>query len=243
MVPRTALIASAVAATTLWLAAAAVATGQTRSETRCEPAALPDEFSSYADYCSSFRERPERYFHEMFVNSAAPKKGTPFALRGCTYGCVVGDSFRADLAASPENGGSWSGKCFRDFNGMQLPSSVVNIVHSPDFQYEAEAFPGDLNFDKESWNRRIRSEEDGVWALEYENSEFEFDRDFTGYRDEMREVAPGVVLGKVFVKPFTEPYNPFPITLEVFHFMLFQVCDANGGFPRYSFDREMEKGN
>lgn len=45
------------------------------------------------------------------------------------------------------------------------------------------------------------------------------------------QVAPGVVLGKAFVKPYGLPYNPTPLTVEALTFILFQTCDKAGGYP------------
>lgn len=87
----------------------------------------------------------------MFQEAQVPNSNTVFPLRGCSFGCVVGNSIRADFGASSDNGGSWSGKCFRDFNGSPLPSTVINIVHAPDGLYAAEAFPGKLSVEEKSW--------------------------------------------------------------------------------------------
>ncbi len=44
-------------------------------------------------------------------------------------------------------------------------------------------------------------------------------------------MAPGVVMGKAFIKPYGLPYNPTPATIEALNFILFQTCDGNGGYP------------
>ena len=45
------------------------------------------------------------------------------------------------------------------------------------------------------------------------------------------QVAPGVVLGKAFIKPYGLPYNPTPMTVEAISFILFQTCDKDGAYP------------
>ena len=47
----------------------------------------------------------------------------------------------------------------------------------------------------------------------------------------MPQVAPGVVLGKAFIKPYGLPYNPTPMTVEAISFILFQTCDKDGAYP------------
>lgn len=87
----------------------------------------------------------------MFQTAQVPNNSTVFPLKECSFGCVVGNSIRADFGASSDNGGSWSGKCFRDFNASPLPSNVINIVHAPDGLVTAEAFPGKLSLEENSW--------------------------------------------------------------------------------------------
>lgn len=115
----------------------------------------------------------------------------------------MGNSWRAYYADLPENGGSWNGKCFRNFQSGLRPSDVMNVILSPDGQYAAEAFPTRVTVDSNSWcnksktrvsmssfrSKKVVGNKRGVWVLDYADTEPEFGRDFTVYRDEMRQVS------------------------------------------------------
>jgi hypothetical protein len=45
------------------------------------------------------------------------------------------------------------------------------------------------------------------------------------------QVAPGVVMGKAFIKPYGLPYNPTPAYIEALNFIIFQTCDREGAYP------------
>lgn len=52
-----------------------------------------------------------------------------------------------------------------------------------------------------------------------------------GTRDEMRQVAPGMLLGQMMAKP-QSGNNPLPFPVnQRLKFVLLQVCDGQGRFP------------
>ncbi len=54
------------------------------------------------------------------------------------------------------------------------------------------------------------------------------------------QVAPGMILGKVFVLPGVRPYNPTDQIMDALYFALWQTCDGDGGYA-HSADKRVVK--
>lgn len=52
------------------------------------------------------------------------------------------------------------------------------------------------------------------------------------------QVAPGMILGKVFVLPGVRPYNPTDQIMDALYFALWQTCDSSGSYA-YSADKRV----
>lgn len=93
-----------------------------------------------------------------------------------------------------------------------------------------------------------------VWTIEYndvpsvqtdEESNF-LERTSSVYanlvrasRDELKQVAPGFLLGQVIIKPQTEA-NPLPLPINSgIRFALFQTCDRRGGYAAGGNQRDL----
>jgi hypothetical protein len=60
-----------------------------------------------------------------------------------------------------------------------------------------------------------------------------------GTRDEVRQVAPGLMLGQVFRRP-NSYLNPLPIPVNSgIRFVLIQVCDSRGNFASGGNQRKL----
>ncbi|GMH42756.1 hypothetical protein BSKO_10675 [Bryopsis sp. KO-2023] len=169
---------------------------KSQSATGCVPINLPDRFDNFDQYCRHLQNLDDSVFEEMFLEAPSITETTEFPLKGCSFGCVVGSSPGASYANRRRNAGSWNGKCFKEFEDGTMPKKITNI----------------------------RSGDKGVWVLDYSDTPLEYGRSFRGYRDELREIAPGIMVGKVFLKPGRTPYNFWrrDSTLA-FNFVLFQV--------------------
>ena len=194
----------------------------------CQPGSVPgipgNPAPSLEDWCDWAATTSLPQWNEKFL-SAYPL--SPAVPRGEMYGCVVSNSFTANEARSMPG---WAGKNFQG-NGR-----FTNIVYrGPFLPPDFNAYPGryyvapDSGYqegDKRSW-RLDYSVNTGIGILDALIDRFpigQYMRNFGDYRDEMREIAPGMWLGKLYALPFTMR-NPSPFTIDAgVPFVLFQGC-------------------
>lgn len=231
---------------------------QAQQQQQCPEYQLPEQFGgSYQDFCKYLAELPDDEVERMFANGRGPSPGEAFPLKGCVLGCLIGKE--GTRTGYMWGSGSWSGKCLREGNVMNLitplPSigGMMTVMDTFDWSeglFVREQFPGRIRTDW-SWADAYSGRVTGgtmsnVWVLEYPDVEVESTTDsggnpmsnmqnnyarlVQGSRDEVRLVEPGLVFGKLFRRP-NSYLNPLPIGVDSsIKFALIQTCGENGGY-------------
>jgi len=196
----------------------------------CQPGAVPpipgNSSPSLEEWCEWATATPLPYWDEMF---AAAYPLSPAVPRGEMFGCVVSNSF---TAAEARGMPGWAGK---KFGGAGRFTNIV--LRGPFLPPDFNAYPGRYYVAPDSGNfgqsgerswRLDYSANTGIGILDALIDRFpigQYLRNFGDYRDEMREVAPGMWLGKLYALPLTMR-NPSPFTIDArVPFVLFQGCN------------------
>lgn len=106
-----------------------------------------------------------------------------------------------------------------------------------------EAAPSDLAVPGVHVKKGEKSWIDGkpVWVFNYDDAKPAFGFDFRGFRDELRQAAPGLMIGKMITTPtngtYNNGWNPSDRSVEQTSFILMQACASNGEYPSRPIDR------
>jgi hypothetical protein len=153
--------------------------------------------------------------------AAFPQHADGIVPKGCVNGCIIGNGLFENIArfygiARTLTPSSWQGKCFSEVTSprpIDAPSTylpgtkVTNRIkvnygafinrllrlEEPLTLYEGKTRLG------ESW---FAENEDAI-IVEYDV----LDHEFTGFRDELREVYPGTYVGKMYALPGASLWN------------------------------------
>mmetsp|Transcript_19746 Transcript_19746/g.47128 ORF Transcript_19746/g.47128 Transcript_19746/m.47128 type:complete len:261 (+) Transcript_19746:132-914(+) len=207
---------------------------------QCIPFQLPSQFNDFGQLCDYLSDVSgadvERAFSAGRLPPPIQAGGRPLA--GCTIGCPISNSIETRSSLFMLE--SWSGKCFTEFQGG-FPTKARNII-TPAAAERSWAsgvdgtlgFGGDVSVTQNSWFDRRPA-----LVLDYTDvppeQSFLF-IDFNEFLDEIREVAPGMAIGKVWTKPNTS-MNPGFSPLPGAWFALFQVCTVDGRYPQTPGER------
>ena len=158
---------------------------------------------------------------------------------GCVEGCIIGNGLFENIArfygiARTLTPSSWRGKCFSEERVASNAAAGVVVrnrikvnygpfvnrllgLEEPLALYEGKARHGD------SW---FNASEDAL-VVEYDVTEHEF----SGFRDELREIYPGLYVGKMYATPGASLWNgafvvPAGEPAFAVHFALF--AEPNG---------------
>ena len=136
--------------------------------------------------------------------------------------------------------------------------TVLNTFNWSTFLPVVEEYPGDVSTGASIWDALHVLAQGGrindAWVITYsdvqpptvnanssalEQTMNMYAQLVRGSRDEVRQVAPGFMLGNVLSLPnsYLNP-TPFPINTGV-RFALFQVCDSNGNYPQGGNQRDL----
>eukprot|EP00873_Tetraselmis_striata_P002837 jgi/Tetstr1/423101/TSEL_013871.t1 len=159
-------------------------------------------------------------------------------------GCVIGNSEAADRGRSPMLAGGWSGKCFLDLE-RGYPTRALNILtpNAADLDW-SEGVSGTLGLEGAIY--QAPAWQDGTPAVILDYTDIPRSEslimDFNNFRDELKWVAPGMMIGQIWMKPGTS-MNPMgrPMPTGVW-FAAFQVCNARGEFARSARERVLTRG-
>eukprot|EP00873_Tetraselmis_striata_P010457 jgi/Tetstr1/430721/TSEL_020512.t1 len=143
-------------------------------------------------------------------------------------GCVIGNSEAADRGRSPMLAGGWSGKCFLDLE-RGYPTRALNILtpNAADLDW-SEGVSGTLGLEGAIY--QAPAWQDGTPAVILDYTDIPRSEslimDFNNFRDELKWVAPGMMIGQIWMKPGTG-MNPMgrPMPTGVW-FAAFQVLTA-----------------
>lgn len=187
-------------------------TNETR-RAQCDPWKPPLGFNSIMEFCDHMLTVPLTTLDQTYANAYPLTKEVP---TGCYVGCPVGASPQTlEAIAQP-----WYGKCFWPNEGV-----VTNVIQHPVLG-DMHAFKGDVSVGN-SWSVPFGGGNTQAWVIDYSNTPvrlFTGLRNFRQFRDEFRFVEPGMILGKMYARPFTER-NPLPIRMfTAVFFALFEVC-------------------
>ncbi|KAL6779349.1 hypothetical protein ACKKBG_A11970 [Auxenochlorella protothecoides x Auxenochlorella symbiontica] len=215
----------------------------------CVPYQLPDGYTSFQKYCQYLQTIDDDQVIEQYASAPDPKSGDAFPLHGAVLGCIAGAS--GANRANSLGLGRWSGKDFGTLdtstglipvqnivdNSVGLGGSVVNAGVWANGLSTQDQFPGTIGVGQ-AWSDRDRE----AWILNYNSVQTGagiLNGLIANTRDELRQVGPGVMIGRTYAKPFSSA-NPLPVPVnEGAAFYLFQVCDASGGYPANPNDRAL----
>jgi len=120
---------------------------------------------------------------------------------GCIHGCVIGTGFFETVARTygverTQTLGAWQGKCFDNSNGKV--ANRIAVADRLGLLEPMKMFEGDLKLGESYFAPGEKSA-----VVDYSD----YDHEFSSFRDEYREVYPGVYLGKMYAMPGTRMYG------------------------------------
>lgn len=161
-------------------------------------------------YCAYLNSLSDQQLIQMHETAHIPTRKDTFPIRGCTMRCILGNSFAAVVAKQPHNNLGWGGKCFNfEFDpSTGVPTRLNNIFgdyYDNDTLPESHRVQGELHCRaKVSWQPTSFSDGKATYVFDHSISEEIYAKqmkswvDVRGFRDEMRMVKPGFLLGKSF---------------------------------------------
>lgn len=212
---------------------------------KCVPFKVPAPHKSMQDYCRALQRMPWKEADALFRKASAPAQW--LGVRGCTVGCVIGNNVWSNMVSGLRFwGGSWNGKCITE-NPDGSPKEVLQAlcpycggVNAP--RSWADAMPADLMvpgvrvMKGKSW-----LDKSPAWVFNYDLAGRAYGFDFKGFRDELRQAAPGLLVGKMFMEAsnatWSNGWNPSNRTTEMTSFVLMQTCASNGQYATRPIDR------
>lgn len=100
--------------------------GAQPEQSQCPAFQLPVKFGdSYQDFCRYLADLPDEEIERMFAAGRGPQPGEAFPLKGCVLGCLIGKE--GTRTGYMWGSGSWSGKCMRRDNVMNLITPLPSI--------------------------------------------------------------------------------------------------------------------
>ncbi|QDZ19714.1 hypothetical protein HOP50_03g22310 [Chloropicon primus] len=206
---------------------------QTGPDGTCVPAAAPyiptNPNPTMMEFCGYHQANPPYHWDGVWHNTTLLSESIP---SGAFYGCIVGNNWQSQEARRLPG---WMGKAFNANTG-----GFANLV-DVGFYSDNTAYPGRFY--------PTYSVEGGLsWTLDYQVQtgvpliggvlDFainrllpgQYIRNFGGFKDEIKEIAPGVWLGRVYSLPMSLSWDlslgnvsPFTVYTQV-PFLLFQAC-------------------
>ena len=169
-----------------------------------------DDFSGidssvHSELCRSddfIRAFNESSFDDAYIQ-AYPLNGNEIP-SGCYRGCILGSDWKTTMAKfygmrRTLTFNSWRGKCFtKDDDGVTTVTNRIKLSYGPilnsllSLQEPIELFRGDVEYNAVSF-----FDQRATIGLDYSN----FNHEFNKFRDEIREVYPGVYIGKMYMMP------------------------------------------
>lgn len=208
---------------------------------KCTPFVPPEPYRSEpGSYAKHLDTLSNSQLADIYYNLPAPTEGQGFPLAGCTIGWVPGKGIGAQVARLPGLNMGWSGKCFSfNYNATTgTPTSLLNEF-SPQFEnfkipqrtraegkLEGEA---DVYWTPTSLDPRTKG---AVWKFNYKtaspiwNPNMKSNVQVNSIRDEVRQVRPGELMGRMYIKTSDGSADKVPI-----YFSLFQACTSDYKYP------------
>ncbi|KAF6264592.1 hypothetical protein COO60DRAFT_72662 [Scenedesmus sp. NREL 46B-D3] len=239
-----AVLAQSKSASQASLNGASAAASKQRRWQNTEPtdACKPFDVAKYGhanvdSFCAKLNSLKDDELRELHAQAPLPSSTGGFPLRGCTHRCIVGSSFPALVAKMPENNLGWGGKCF---NWQLDPTSGVptQLVNTFSPNYDNSSLPDSVRVQgKQEANANVyyvessRGDSRPAWRFDHNGADDIYDPIrksmliVQGFNDEMREVRPGFLLGRIFIRAGSEIHE-----IPIF-FGLIQACTADGTFP------------
>ncbi|WIA28589.1 hypothetical protein OEZ86_011129 [Tetradesmus obliquus] len=186
--------------------------------------------------CADMAGWSDEHLAKLWNASAIPTAAEGFPLRGCSYRCVAGSNWLAQMAQRPMVNAGWSGKCF-GFSLNQTTGTPLGLINQFSEHYDKRSLPSNLRVAGKVqgtasvfWDSTSIADGKPVWAFDYSQapdiyySPMDARMVVNGIRDEVRQVADGYLLGRMHL--INE--KPYPIPL---YFVLFQACTEDYTFP------------
>uniref|UniRef100_A0A383W1N3 GH16 domain-containing protein n=2 Tax=Tetradesmus obliquus TaxID=3088 RepID=A0A383W1N3_TETOB len=188
--------------------------------------------------CAKLNSMSDEQLLIMHGEAPLPSATGGFPLRGCTHRCLLGNSAAALVARQAQNNMGWAGKCFNwDFNTTTgVPTGLINMF-GPNYDNsslpDSQRIPASRRANADVYYiPQSRSDGKPAWRFDHGGAEKIWDpiRQMwlivNGFNDEMREVRPGLLMGRIFIKAGPDSVEEVPIM-----FALMQACTADGTFP------------
>ncbi|KAI8471545.1 MAG: hypothetical protein J3K34DRAFT_416976 [Monoraphidium minutum] len=226
---------------------------------QCTPWAPPEGYKHVLDYCKAMQSKPKSFFADMWNKTSIPKNGDQFPVKGCVFGCLVGNDpyTRAQIEASVMFG--WSGKCFGEERKNGVPTRFATTLNhdyllpagrTQEQRISAYTGAGDMIFTGQgSYNPKgffdglpawhFQDDKPNVTSLTaggWRTLHTLFQAWADGVVDEFRDLGSGAVIGKTF---YTPPIFRNRMRADTNFFMLFQACTKDGKVPWRPEQREV----
>lgn len=219
----------------------------TKPSDACTPFKPHPPHATLDTVCAVLDGLTQAQLDKLYDSAPAPSSTAGFPLRGCTYGCVPGNSLASEFARMPQTNLGWSGKCFGfDIDpATGTPRSLLNAF-SPDYGYAADAQadrvkgklagPASVYWEPESYSGKA------LWTFNYSRADPLVDYALksnivvSGIRDEIRAISPGFMLGRMYIQtgPDRSENKLVPI-----YFALFQACTKDGTYATTPGERAL----
>jgi len=197
---------------------------------------VPTGFRDARDFCDNFLATldPLTITRWFAVNPTPPASKRPNHPRGKTIGCLGSDGFGIYGQAQ-----AWDGKVWKTDGTLRnwsptwrtsgaLHTGLTELVNSSSIETIPGVYAlGQSYFNPAETSIVIDYPADWVWEVQA--------RIFSGgtlptwgvaaFRDEVREVAPGLFFGKAYVKPLNFP-NMLPVPWYAMHFFIMQTTEG-----------------
>lgn len=93
--------------------------------------------------CADMAGWSDEHLAKLWNASAIPTAAEGFPLRGCSYRCVAGSNWLAQMAQRPMVNAGWSGKCF-GFSLNQTTGTPLGLINQFSEHYDKRSLPSNL---------------------------------------------------------------------------------------------------
>lgn len=159
-------------------------------------------------FCAHLNTMSDKELFALHGNAHIPQPSDGFPLRGCAVRCIAGNSFAAVVAKDPYNNLGWGGKCFDwTFNQTTGTPNYLDNIFSPEYDTTtlptSERVKGKLACRaRVTWQPTSHGDGKPAYVFDHTLSDNIYAErmkrwlDVRAFRDEMRLVRPGFLLGE-----------------------------------------------
>jgi hypothetical protein len=93
--------------------------------------------------CADMASWSDEHLEKLWNAAAVPTPTEGFPLRGCSYRCLAGSNWIAQMAQRPMINAGWSGKCF-GFSLNQTTGTPIGLINQFSLDYDKQSLPSNM---------------------------------------------------------------------------------------------------